>query len=248
MTKFESRNPFTQTRLARRLAAALAIGVAGGAMSVALVEPAHAQESTASLRGQVTGAQGISEVTAVEVNTGVRRTVAAGAGGNYNFASLRPGTYRLEVTTADGVRTTDSFTLRVAQNAVLDFDLGPQQAGAGQPAAGAPAGGNEIVVVADRIRTMEGGEVGANISLRQIETLPQNNRNFLAFADLAPGVQFVTGANGQSRLQGGAQDSRTVNIFIDGVGQKDYVLKNGVTGQDSTRATRSRRWRSANTG
>ncbi|MXO69346.1 TonB-dependent receptor [Altererythrobacter marinus] len=234
MTKFESRNPFTQTRLARRLAAALAIGVAGGAMSVALVAPAHAQESTASLRGQVTGAQGISQVTAVEVNTGVRRTVAAGAGGNYNFASLRPGTYRLEVTTADGVRTTDSFTLRVAQNAVLDFDLGPQQAGAGQPPAGAPAGGNEIVVVADRIRTMEGGEVGANISLRQIETLPQNNRNFLAFADLAPGVQFVTGANGQSRLQGGAQDSRTVNIFIDGVGQKDYVLKNGVTGQDST--------------
>ena len=104
MTKFESRNPFTQTRLARRLAAALAIGVAGGAMSVALVAPAHAQESTASLRGQVTGAQGISQVTAVEVNTGVRRTVAAGAGGNYNFASLRPGTYRLEVTTADGVR------------------------------------------------------------------------------------------------------------------------------------------------
>src|SRR3546814_5516548 len=46
----------------------------------------------------------------------------------------------------------------------------------------------------------------SNISQRQIEVLPQNNRNFLAFADLAPGVQFVTGGNGQSRLQGGAQD------------------------------------------
>src|SRR3546814_17129177 len=81
---------------------------------------------------------------------------------------------------------------------------------------------------------MEGGEVGSNISQRQIEVLPQNNRNFLAFADLAPGVQFVTGGNGQSRLQGGAQDSRSGNIFIDGVGQKDYGLKNGVTGQAST--------------
>src|SRR3546814_2501725 len=81
---------------------------------------------------------------------------------------------------------------------------------------------------------MEGGEIGTNISQRQIETLPQNHRNFRACADLAPGVQFVTGGNGQSRLQGGAQDSRTVNIFIDGIGQKDYVLKNGITGQDST--------------
>src|SRR3546814_1717743 len=31
-----------------------------------------------------------------------------------------------------------------------------------------------------------------------------------------------------------SSDLRTVNIFIDGVGQKDYVLKNGITGQDST--------------
>src|SRR3546814_1749056 len=92
-----------------------------------------------------------------------------------------------------------------------------------------------IIVTGTRLRSLEGGEVGSNITQRQIEVLPQNNRNFLAFADLAPGVQFVTGGNGQSRLQGGAQDSRSVNIFIDGVGQKDYVLKNGVTGQDSDR-------------
>src|SRR3546814_8036153 len=82
-----------------------------------------------------------------------------------------------------------------------------------------------IIVTGTRLRSLEGGEVGSNITQRQIEVLPQNNRNFLAFADLAPGVQFVTGGNGQSRLQGGAQDSRSVNIFIDGVGQKDYVLK-----------------------
>ena len=82
---------------------------------------------------------------------------------------------------------------------------------------------------------MEGGEVGVNITQRLIEQLPQNNRNFLAFADLAPGVAVRHRRQRRSpRLQGGAQDSRTVNVFIDGVGQKDYVLKNGVTGQDST--------------
>src|SRR3546814_2991816 len=124
------------------------------------------------------------------------------------------------------VCSSDLFTLNVSQNAVLDFDFSAPDIAEGCYHAS--------IVTGTRLRTMEGGEVGSNITQRQIETLPQNNRNFLAFADLAPGVQFVTGGNGQSRLQGGAQDSRTVNIFIDGVGQKDYVLKNGITGQDST--------------
>ena len=215
---------------AMRLAAAL---LSATAMATIVAAPAHAQESNASLRGTITvGGQPISQISAVEVDTGIRRTVTAGPDGSYNFASLRPGSYRLELVTPAGTRTTDTFTLEVAQNAQLSFDV-PEAA----PAATADetaAADEGIVVVGRRIRSMEGGEVGINISQRLIEQLPQNNRNFLAFADLAPGVQFITNASGQSRLQGGAQDSRTVNVFIDGVGQKDYVLKNGITGQDST--------------
>jgi outer membrane receptor protein involved in Fe transport len=213
----------SRRRAAMRLAAALMMG---SAMSAIAVVPAYAQEADASLRGQISMPSGESaqQVVAVEVNTGYRRTAEVRDGGSYNFASLRPGNYRLEIVTASGTRNTDEFQLSVAQNAVLDFNFADEDI----------AAENAIVVTGSRLRTMEGGEVGVNISQRLIEQLPQNNRNFLAFADLAPGVQFVTGANGQSRLQGGAQDSRTVNIFIDGVGQKDYVLKNGISGQDST--------------
>lgn len=222
-------------RIGRKLAVALALGVCGSALSIGLAVPAHAQESDASLQGTITGAAGASEVVAVEVNTGIRRTSSIAADGSYQFAALRPGTYRLEITTSQGVQQTDEFTLLVAQDAVLDFDLAAPQTAPDVAAEDVPgATGNEILVVADRIRTMEGGEVGINITQRLIEQLPQNNRNFLAFADLAPGVQFITNSSGQSRLQGGAQDSRTVNVFIDGVGQKDYVLKNGITGQDSS--------------
>ncbi|QWC57516.1 TonB-dependent receptor [Erythrobacter sp. 3-20A1M] len=223
----------TGSRSARRLAAALALGVAGSAIAVATAVPAHAQESSASLRGNV---QGASEITAVEVNTGFRRTVPVSADGTYNFAQLRPGTYRLEITTPNGVRQTDEFTLLIAQDAVLDFDdiaLAATTPAPGDTTSPSETTGAEIIVTAGRIKTNEGGEVGANITQREISTLPQNNRNFLAFADLAPGVQFVN-PDGQSRIQGGAQDSRTVNVFIDGVGQKDYVLKNGITGQDSS--------------
>ncbi len=124
------------------------------------------------------------------------------------------------------MRQTDEFNLSVAQNARLNFDFSDDDI--------ADAGSNEIIVTANRFRTMEGGEVGANVSHREIDQLPQNNRNFLAFAEIAPGVVVRDHPNGQSRIQGGAQDSRTVNVFIDGVGQKDYVLKNGITGQDSS--------------
>ena len=217
----------------KEVASAFALGIASLSVSAVVATPAHAQESTASLRGRITVEGGATQVTAIEVDTGITRTSTVGADGSYNFPALRPGTYRLEVATPGGVRRTDEFTLLVAQNAVLDFALEPVTAPAPTTTEAAPSEG-EVVVVANRIRTMEGGEVGLNIPQRLIETLPQTNRNFLAFADLAPGVAFQTNGSDQSRLQGGAQDSRTVNIFIDGVGQKDYVLKNGITGQDST--------------
>ncbi len=195
-------------------------------LAIGLAVPAQAQVSS-SLRGKVTAEGGVSQVTIVNVETGFTRTVTPTADGGYQFASLPPGNYRLEVTTPGGVRKTDEFNLAVAQNAVFDFDLStPQVATA--------AGGEEVIITGGRIRSMQGGEVGTTITQRLIEQLPQNNRNFLAFADLAPGVQFITNGSDQSRLQGGAQNSNSVNIFIDGVGQKDYVLKNGITGQDST--------------
>ncbi|WP_082738063.1 MULTISPECIES: TonB-dependent receptor domain-containing protein [unclassified Sphingomonas] len=210
----------------RAAAAALAWSSAGTVLAIGLAVPAQAQVSS-SLRGKVTAEGGVSQVTVVNVDTGFTRTVTPTADGGYQFASLPPGTYRLEVTTPSGVRRTDEFRLAVAQNAVFDFDLSAPQVASAD-------GGDEIIITGGRIRSMQGGEVGTTVSQRLIEQLPQNNRNFLAFADLAPGVQFITNGSDQSRLQGGAQNSNTVNIFIDGVGQKDYVLKNGITGQDST--------------
>src|SRR3546814_11328813 len=90
---------------------------------MAVVTPAHAQVSNASLRGTVKAEGGVSQVTAINVDTGLTRSVAVGANGSYNIASLPVGTYRLELTTPDGVRRTDEFTLTVGPNAVLDLDF-----------------------------------------------------------------------------------------------------------------------------
>jgi outer membrane receptor protein involved in Fe transport len=227
---------------ALRLALAGATMLAAGAVAIT---PASAQVGQASLRGTITASADnpVVEVTAVEVATGIRRTVAAGPDGSYNFASLRAGTYRLEIKLQNGTRNSDNFTLNVGQTAGLDIDLAEVSAGAsadGQAPAGEIADGSQgapegdVIVTGSRIRSLAGGQVGINITSRLIEQLPQVNRNFLAFADLAPGVRFIESADGSSRIQGGAQGSNSVNVFIDGVSQKDYVLRGGLTGQDSS--------------
>ena len=220
-----------------RFAAALLLGSAIGAIAAV---PAHAQVNDASLRGRITAPAGgmPTEVVAIDVNTGVRRTSTVSADGSYNFPSLRAGTYRLDVVTPTGTRATDQFTLTVGQASVFDFTLDAPVANtttADSDAARTTESNGDIIVTGNRLRQVDGGTIGATISQRLIDQLPQNNRNFLAFADLAPGVLFVeSGTSGQARLQGGAQDSRTVNVFIDGVSQKDFVLQNGITGQDSS--------------
>ncbi|KHA62703.1 carboxypeptidase-like regulatory domain-containing protein [Sphingomonas sp. Ant20] len=98
-----------------RTALAAMTALSSGAML--LPAPAMAQVGQASLRGTLTAPADnpVVEVTAVEVATGIRRSVQADANGSYNFASLRAGTYRLEIKQRSGTRNSDTFTLRVGQ-------------------------------------------------------------------------------------------------------------------------------------
>src|SRR5262249_57364393 len=49
--------------------------------------------------------------------------------------------------------------------------------------------------------------------------------------DTVPGLAFSVDAGGNTTLRGGAQSNSAVNVFIDGVGQKNYVREGGVAGQ-----------------
>lgn len=210
----------------RALAAALAWSSAAGALALGVTAPAHAQQVNASLRGTVKADGGVTQVTATNVDTSLTRVSSVSADGAYTFASLPPGTYRLELTTPNGVRRTDEFMLSVAQDAVLDFDLTtPEEAGAGDDA---------IIVTGNRIRSMEGGEVGANVSQVQIESLPQTDRNFLSFAALAPGVVYNDSETDKG-IQSGAATRSQVNVFIDGVSLKNKLREGGIAGQQNSR-------------
>lgn len=219
-------------RVARKLAFALATGTCAFAITVPLSPALMAQDTAGSLRGTITGADGASTVTAIEVGTGVSRTVSVGPDGGYFFASLRPGTYRLEVTTADGMRQTDEFNINVAQDATFDFDLSEGQARDTDTAAAAD--GNLIIVTGGRIQSTQGGEVSASVSQEQIKSLPQTDRNFLSFAALAPGVVYLDSETDKG-IQSGAATRSQVNVFIDGVSLKNKLREGGIAGQQNSR-------------
>lgn len=220
-----------KTRHSHRLEHSLLAVALAGCMLVA--PPALAQSTSASIRGTVmldSSPATDAKVTATNVDTGLSRSVEA-AGGRYNLGGLPPGSYRIDVE-AGGRTDSRDVTLAVGQAAVLDLGVGGV---AEDAAAGAATDMDAVVVTGQMMTETRTSEVATYISQRQIEALPQGTRNFLAFADTVPGMQFIQDASGNTRLRSGAQSANAVNVFIDGVGQKNYVTAGGISGQDTSR-------------
>lgn len=206
---------------------ALASALAGCLMIAAL--GVEAQSAAATLRGRVGSAAtpaSNAEVTVTNTATGLTRRTTSNASGSYSLGGLPPGTYRVEVA-LDGET---SSQVQVAQTATVNLAATPA------PAPGDARELEAIEITATPVFETKTSEVATYISQEQIEALPQVSRNFLSFADIVPGIQVDVDPNdGSTRLRGGAQATNGINVYIDGVGQKNYVLKGGITGQDSSR-------------
>ncbi|MGH8263688.1 MAG: carboxypeptidase regulatory-like domain-containing protein [Steroidobacteraceae bacterium] len=177
-----------------------------------------AQSADATLRGHATAN---SQVTAKNVATGAVRHAVTGADGIYTLVGLPPGTYRVDA----GPGTEQLVTVTVASTATLDLTTG------GGTAAAAEGPIEEVVVRARRLVEVKTSQVGAGVSLHQIETTPQITRNFLEFADAVPGMAFQVTSDGKTSIRSGAQNTGTTNVYIDGIGQKNYIRPSGISGQ-----------------
>jgi len=204
-------NTLLKTRL---LASLIGIAVSGGALLPSL---AWAQTADATLRGK---APPEMQITAKNVATGVIRHTNSAADGSYALVGLAPGTYTVDA----GPGTERTVTLTVASTATLDFN-------APAPAPSTTTTLSGVSVTASTLAEVKTSEVGNTISLHQINTVPQITRNFLEFADTVPGMAFQVDSSGHTSLRGGAQNTNSVNVYIDGVGQKNYVKEGGVGGQ-----------------
>jgi outer membrane receptor protein involved in Fe transport len=206
-----------------------------------IVVPAAAQTTTATVRGQVTDAAGtpVAGATVVAVNSGTNQTyrTTTDANGRYSLNGVQAASYKITVTGPNGAIFSQFASVGVAQNASLDVTLGAAAV------ADTEATTSDIIVTASPLSETRTSEIGTNVTRTQIENLPQNNRNFLNFANLAPGITvnnadtrrtfagggISTDPNGESL--GGPQ----VNVFIDGVSLKSNLQQGGIVGQDGSR-------------
>jgi hypothetical protein len=112
-------------------------------------------------------------------------------------------------------------TLQVGQSVTVDF------------VSAAPAAPGGAIVVRGRrtAQPTQAQTVATNITPAQIENLPQNQRNFLSFAQLAPGVALIS-PSGAQQLQAGALAPQNANILLDGMSFKNPINHGGMFGQN----------------
>lgn len=200
-------------------------------LTLLLCSQAGAQGTTASIGGTVGDARGPlpgATVTAKNTQTAFVYKVTAGEDGSFLLGGLPPGTYEITVYSEAYKEKTETVTVLLGQANKVNFQLTPEKVFVG-----------EAMVVGETTKVLidtRSSVVATNITPQQIDSLPMNNRNFLAFASLAPGISFTqnTDAPGQGFGSAGAKPEQ-VNVFIDGLSYKNDLIKGGAFMQDSSR-------------
>ncbi len=155
-----------------------------------------AQVINATLSGTVTDATGALipgvEITATQIETGVVSTATTNESGTYQFPSLQPGPYRVNVSLAGFQSQIFRITLGTSQQIRQNFTL----------QVGAVAQSVEVSVAPDQLLTTQSASVGNALSQREIANLPIVARNVMDFATTMPGGFHVPSPCG--RMEGGS--------------------------------------------
>ncbi|MEO6655879.1 MAG: carboxypeptidase regulatory-like domain-containing protein, partial [Pyrinomonadaceae bacterium] len=201
--------------------------------TILLVIPltAAAQITSATIIGTITDSGGAAvpsaNVTARNIETGLKRTVTSDGDGNYRIEFLPVGNYVVEVTATSGFKKAirDGIVLRVSDTARMDIGLEVGSV-------------NEEVTVTSappEINTST-AELGRTIQSKEIEDLPLVERNVYTLLDLTPGVQsnntgVATASATTSNLSLGFPEQRTlINGGTDGgTGSVNYYLDGGTS-------------------
>lgn len=190
----------------RNSVSSMAIGAAFG-VAFMVSNPALAAETTSTLTGHVNGASKGAKVVLTNADNGQKYIATVREDGSYVIVGAQPGNYKVKA----GEGAAQEVVLTVGETAVQDLDAT-----------------SSTVVVRGRRKDVRTSEISTSVSQQQIANLPQNDRNFLNFAALAPGVSV---SSGNKQFMGGGVSADQVNVYIDGQSQKSQVYHGGVSGQ-----------------
>jgi outer membrane receptor protein involved in Fe transport len=192
------------------------------AVAVLTAAPAFAQQTTGSITGRVTDAQGgaVPGATATARNTatGFLRTDTTDAEGTYRLTALPVGTYDLRIE-LQGFTTVEqsAVTVNVGQVIALDFTL-------------KVASVAETVTVTSEapLVSTTSSAVGGVVNPQTIEELPLNGRQFANLAVTIPGVGLGFHSDPTKSTQFSPQinggNGRNVNYQIDGGDNNDDTV------------------------
>ena len=199
---------------------------------VGICSAGYAQQTTATIIGNVTDSTGASVVGATvkstNTDTNTVRTTLTDSVGQYSLPALQAGSYTLEVE-MKGFQSQKipALILEASQTARQDFKVATgevTQTITVESGAGAA------------LLQTENGAVGEVINAKKIEDLPLNGRNFVQLAQLIPGVN--TGTEGsitvrRGRGSIGATDATGGTTAIQVNGQRDTQNRYSIDGIES---------------
>jgi hypothetical protein len=199
------------------------------ALSIAIPSPARAQGTAASIQGIIVDEGGPlpgATVVAKDTQSGFVFETVAGSDGTFSLPGLRPSTYEITVSMNQYKPQSKTVQVQVGQSLTMNFRVTPDVLYTEQVQ----------VVGNSRLVETRTSEIATTVTSEQVRFLPQNQRNFLNFAALAPGAR-VSDSETRKQVTGGGLDATQINVFIDGVSFKNDVLDGGVVGQDSSRGS-----------
>ncbi|PYR22013.1 MAG: hypothetical protein DMF98_21045 [Acidobacteria bacterium] len=210
------RKPDPPSRKALRRAVAVALMVVLASVSLL------AQANTGTIVGTVHDSSGAvlasAPITIRNEETNISRTVVTSASGDYSAPLLPPGSYEVSATAAGfNEAVFRNIRLQVNQTVRMDFNL---TVGAVQEAV-------DVASAAPLIQT-DTSSMGQVVGQVQIANLPLNERNFVNFAYLAPGVQIdaentLVSSQGLGLSANGARQISN-NFLLDGIDNNDLVI------------------------
>jgi hypothetical protein len=184
-------------------------GVAATALSLALAPPVLAQETTALIRGDVTGPDGGVVGATVKVThlpSGTVSQETTQAGGAFDMRGLRVGgPYRVEITAADyETQTVDDIYLSVGDTSRVAINLQPRE---------------DTIVVTTARRGAPIVGAGSALTRDDIQGAVSVTRDIRDLARRDPLVS--QNARGDGGISIGGSNPRTNRITVDGVQAQD---------------------------
>ncbi len=180
-----------------------------------------AQEGSATLRGEVLDPSGAvvpgATVSIANQETGLnRRSVTTSESGDYVFASLTPGLYRITVEAA-GFKKSVKEDVRLNVGETQEFKFSMETGGAQETV---------TVTTEEPLVDVSTSKIGGQISQQELTELPSVNRNFIGFVGLLPGVvpNISTESFCSDSVSVIGQDPRFNNFTLDGANNNDDVI------------------------